>query len=397
MNEKIKILTATSVYHALNDGSLSVVLIMIPIFKLLFALSYTQVGLISGIGLLVSLIVQLVIGRVADGKNFLTLLSLGILITSTALLLLSISYSFISLFIFFVFIRFATSFFHPIGVGLISRTFKLSKLDWAMGIQSGCANVGAFVATATTLFLTEYAYWQFPLFLWTILGICGLFIGVTLSVNLRESLTKVNIHSSKQTFKEAIFEGIILLKSIKILTPAFMISGASFGVIITYLPLLLVERTSLPLPEIGILIAIWIGIGAIVAFFYGTITMKMGRKNVIIFSYLTIGIIGFFITIVINIIHFLILIVFLGVAVFLTFPALASFISEVTHHTVEGRTFGIIFTLQLGGGTMLLFLGGIASDLFGIWIPFLLLGTLSILYTSLLLIIYKTPYAVAAK
>jgi FSR family fosmidomycin resistance protein-like MFS transporter len=370
---------------------------MIPIFKTLFTLSYTQVGLITGVGLFVSLVVQLVVGRIADGKNFLTLLSLGILLTSSGLLLLSISFDFLSLFIFIVFIRFATSFFHPIGVGLISRTFKLSKLDWAMGIQSGCANVGAFVATATTLFLTEYAYWQFPLFLWTILGICGLFIGITLSVNLRESLTKVKIHTSKQSFKEAVFEGITLLKSIKILAPAFMISGASFGVIITYLPLLLVERTTLTLPEIGILIAIWIGIGAIVAFFYGTITIKMGRKNIIIFSYLTIGIIGFFITIITNIFLLLCLIVFLGVAVFLTFPALASFISEVTHQTVEGKTFGLIFTLQLGGGTMLLFIGGIVSDLFGIWMPFLLLGILSILYTTLLLILYTTPYAVAVK
>jgi MFS family permease len=225
------------------------------------------------------------------------------------------------------------------------------------------------------------------------LGIIGLFIGIALSHNLRESITTVKIHNKKQTFKEAVDEGITLLKNTKILAPAFMISGASFGVTITYLPLLLVERTTLTLPEIGILIAIWIGIGAIASLCYGKITSIAGRKNVIIFCYLTIGIIGFLLTVITNVLILIGMMILLGITVFITFPALASFISEITHQSVEGRTFGIIFTLQLGGGTALLFFGGIVSDLFGIWMPFFILGTLSIMLTIILLIRYKKPYA----
>jgi MFS family permease len=80
------------------------------------------------------------------------------------------------------------------------------------------------------------------------------------------------------------------------------------------------------------------------------------------------------------------------VAVFITYPALAAFVSEETHETVEGGTFAIIFTLQLGGGTLLLFIGGFLSDLFGIWTPFALLGSLSLILTVLLLINRKTPF-----
>jgi hypothetical protein len=83
-----------------------------------------------------------------------------------------------------------------------------------------------------------------------------------------------------------------------------------------------------------------------------------------------------------------------GTAVFLMFPALFSFVSEVTHETVEGKTFGIIFTLQLGGGTVLLFLGGILSDIFGIWIPFLLLGSISMIIAIILIIFYRKPYVI---
>ena len=85
--------------------------------------------------------------------------------------------------------------------------------------------------------------------------------------------------------------------------------------------------------------------------------------------------------------------ILLGVAVFLTYPALFSFVSEVTHESVEGWTFGLTFTFQTGGGAIILFFGGALSDLFGIWISFALLGTLSLIFSILLLLNYRKPFA----
>jgi hypothetical protein len=68
---------------------------------------------------------------------------------------------------------------------------------------------------------------------------------------------------------------------------------------------------------------------------------------------------------------------------------LFSIISEAIHESVEGRTFGIIFTLQLSGGTALLFFGGVLAGIFGIWIPFAILGALSLILTSMLIINYR--------
>lgn len=393
MDDKIRILSTTSIYHALNDGSVAVIPILFPIYKSLFNLSYTQVGIITGGGLLLTLISQLIISRKADGKDFRTLLSLGTLLVSASLLLITQSHDFITLLFFILFIRFSSSFFHPIGVGWISRTFKKIKLDWAMGIQSGCADIGGFVAVATTLYITEITYWQFPLFLWSIIGIIGLFIGITLTRDIKENINDIRMETKKQTVKEALSNELILLKNIKLLAPAIMLSGAAWGIIITYLPLLLQERTDLSLSFIGILVAIWLGIGSIASFSYGKISRYLGRKKVIILSYILIGSVGIFLTFVTYVQAIFGLIILLGIAVFLTYPTLFSFISEVTHESMEGRTFGIIFTLQLGGGTALLFIGGILSDIFGIWTPFFLLGILSFMISILLLIFYKKPYA----
>jgi FSR family fosmidomycin resistance protein-like MFS transporter len=392
MKDKLRILATTSIFHALNDGSVAVIPILFPILKSLFDLSYTQVGIITGGGLLLTLVSQLLIGRIADKKDFRTLLSLGTLLVSASLLLITQSGDFLTLLLFILFIRFASSFFHPVGVGWISRTFKKVKLDWAMGIQSGCADIGGFFAVATTLFMAETTYWQLPLFIWSIFGIIGLFIGLILTHNINENIP-ISINKKKQSIKDAFKEGFMLLKNIKTLVPAIMIGGAAWGIVITYLPLLLVERTNLSLSIIGIMVAIWLGIGSIASFSYGKISMHLGRKKTIILSYLTIGIIGLLLTIITDVLILILMMILLGISVFLTYPTLFSFISEVTHESIEGRTFGMTFTLQLGGGTALLFLGGYLSDVFGIWIPFFLLGSISIVVTILLLLNYKKPYA----
>ena len=81
----------------------------------------------------------------------------------------------------------------------------------------------------------------------------------------------------------------------------------------------------------------------------------------------------------------------MGITVFITFPAIITFVSEITHESVEGKTFGTIFTLQIIGSTIFLFFGGFLSDVFGIWIPFILLGVSSLVFSIILLIFRKIP------
>ena len=82
MDDKHRILSTVGLHHAFNDGSVVVIPLLFPIFKMLFNLSYTQVGVITGGGLLVTLIANILIGRISDRKNFRTLLSIGIILLS---------------------------------------------------------------------------------------------------------------------------------------------------------------------------------------------------------------------------------------------------------------------------------------------------------------------------
>ena len=393
MSQPGRILSAVSLIHAINDGSVAVISILFPIFKDLFHLSYTQVGTITGGGLFITLVGQLLLGRVADGKNVNTFLLTGLLLTSLSLILLTLSNGFITLILLIFFMRFATSFFHPIGIGWISRTYKKGRLDWAMGVQSGSADLGAFLAILTTLSITQLTHWSVPLYGWAAICILGLIVSFALTNRLKKEFVIVPKEQTRHSIQEMVTDAFKRMKAIQLLIPAFMISGASWGVIITYFPLLLTERTSLSLPVIGFLVALWAGTGSITSLCYGKIRSYIHRKKLLIIAYITIGILSLSLAVFTHIFILIAVMVLLGIAVFLTYPALFSFVSEVTHESVEGWTFGLTFTFQTGGGTILLFLGGVLSDLFGIWIPFALLGILSLLFVLLLLINYHKPFA----
>jgi FSR family fosmidomycin resistance protein-like MFS transporter len=389
MEEKHKILSTVSFYHAINDGTLAIIPILFPIFKIIFDLSYTQIGIITGGGLLINIIFQLMIGRISDGKNSRTMLSLGILLISLSMLLFTKTNGFYSLILFMSLLRIAASFFHPIGVGWISRIFKKHRLDWAMGIQSGSANIGTFIAISTTLFISELTNWKYPLYLWSIAGAVILITGILITRKTEDKFLIVKKIAKKQKISESLVESAVFLKKIRLLIPAFIISGSSWITIITYLPLFLTERTNLSLTIIGLIVSIWIGIGTISSLLYGKISDKFGRNNITFISYFTIGLTTILITFFTNILLIALIILLLGITVFLTFPATVTYISEITHESVEGKTFGTIFTLQLIGSTIFLFFGGFLSDIFGIWIPFMLLGVTSFVFSFILLFFRK--------
>lgn len=392
MSQQGRILSTVSLIHAINDASIAVISILFPIFKQLFQLNYTQIGIITGGGLFITLVAQLLLGRVADGKNVNSFLLTGLFLTSISLVLLSFSTGYLSLLFFVFFMRFATSFFHPIGIGWISRTYKKGRLDWAMGIQSGLSDFGAFLAILTTLYITQLTHWTIPLYAWACLCLIGLLISFILTKQLQRDLVIVPKEPKKHSLHEMATDALKRIKAMRLLVPAFIISGASWGIIMTYFPLLLAERTTLSLPIIGFLVALWAGIGSITSLSYGKIRSYIRRKKLLVISYLTMGVLSISLAIFTNLVLLIMVMILLGISVFMTYPALVSFVSEVTDESVEGWTFGLTFTFQTGGGTVLLLLSGVLSDLFGIWIPFAVLGTLSLVFTLVLLIKYRRPF-----
>ena len=387
MDDKKKILSAVAITHAFNDASVVIVPLLFPIFKNLFNLSYTEVGIITGGGLFITLIAELLIGRLSDKKNRRTFLLFGTFLLGITFLFIPFAQGFLTLVIFVFLHRFAASFFHPIGIAWISKVFKKDRLDWAMGIQSALGDFGAFIAILTTPFIVEFKDWTYPFYVWAIMSVFCLLIFIYLTRNIIDKNTQgIKEKIKKKSIQVYLKEDWKDVKKTTLFLPGYIISGLAWSIIISYLPLLLDERTDLSLPFIGVIVSLWVGIGVIVCIFYGKIINRFGRKNVIILSYITIGFMGVFLSIFTNVLIIIIIIVLLGIATFLSYPALFSFISEVTDENMEGKMFGYILSLELAGGAIILFLSGITSDIWGIWTPFAILGALSFITAFLLII-----------
>jgi FSR family fosmidomycin resistance protein-like MFS transporter len=384
MNDKNRILSTVGIFHGFNDGSLAIIPLLFPIFKELFNLSYTQIGLITGGGLAISLLTEIFVGRAFDNSNSRTLLISGVFILSGSIFILSLSYNFITLILFVFLIRFSSGFFHPAGIGLISRTFKMDKIDWAMGIQSAFGNFGTFISILTTLYIAVNFGWVSPLYIWSLVGLICLFIGFSLTKNTPKKLLISRVKNKNKNLSEEIIEWFNIIKRFRLIIPLFIVSSASYGLTISYLPLFLDEKTSLTLSSIGLIISLWVGVGVISSLLYGKIQSYIRREILIVMSYIIIGLMGLLLAITTSIPAIIIIVALLGLSTFLSFPALFSFVSEATHETVEGKTFGYIFTIQLGLGTLFLFFSGLLADIFGIWIPFSFLGIIGLFATLII-------------
>ena len=385
MNDKHKIISTVSLFHAFNDGSLAVIPLLFPIFRVLFDLSYTQIGLITGGGLAITLLTEISVGRAFDNKNSRTLLISGVFLLIFSMFTLSLSKDFLTLLLIVFLIRFSSGFYHPAGIGLISRIFKKDRIDRAMGLQSAFGNFGSFIAVLTTLYIATNFDWTIPIYLWSILGVGCLTIGISLTRHIPNTLLKSEVlKNKKQTAHEAIIEWFEIIKRFRLLIPLCIASSASYGLTVSYLPLFLDEKTTLSLSSIGLIISLWVGIGVISGLFYDKIQSFLRRRTLINLAYSIIGVTSLLLIISTNIPLIILLVILLGFSTFISFPALFSIISEATHKTVEGKTFGYIFTIQLGVSTIFLFLSGVLADVFDIWIPFALLGIIGLIATIML-------------
>jgi MFS family permease len=261
-----------------------------------------------------------------------------------------------------------------------------------MGVQSALGDFGAFIAILTIPFIAEIKNWTYPFYIWAVIGVVCLLLVILFTADLKEK----NIYNKdkKNNLMLSLKEDWNSIKKTKLFLPAVVVSGLTWSVIINYLPLLLSERTNLSISLIGVVVSVWVGIGTLVCLSYGKISSNIERKKIIILSYLAIGFMCIFLSIFTDLVVLLIVIILLGLATFLTFPALFSFITERSDENLEGKTFGYIFTIQLAGGTVFLFVGGITSDIWGIWTPFVILAIFSFFAAiPFLNIVSKKPYA----
>src|SRR5437667_9427894 len=115
-----RILYIVSMNHAVNDGSVYLLSSLFPVVISLFGLSVLQVGILVGLGYLVSVIFQPVVGRYSEGRDSRKVLALGIAIISAAIASFVLATDLLTLLGSALLLRVGSSSFTPIGVPAVS-------------------------------------------------------------------------------------------------------------------------------------------------------------------------------------------------------------------------------------------------------------------------------------
>jgi MFS family permease len=371
---KKRILLSASLFHALNDAA-SVITPMV--FPLLLArnfliANYSQIGILSNLGLLTSFVVQFLVVRISFWSEYRTLMILSGLGLCASMAVTPLARNYGMLLLFFLIMRVFASFYHPIVIAWVSKSRAGSgrELDDAMGIQSGSGNLGVGLAYLTVGFLAQRWGWRTPLFVWALFGLvlAGLgswaLRGISSRSEERPSLRPADWRHS--------------LRSIKRFVPGFFLGGAGWSVAVYYAPSLLHNKHGIPMGQTGLFLALWIGLGTVTGYGYGIWSRKFGRKPVFLTSLggaaAALFLLGFAPTKALAVAGLLAF----GGFLLMTYPSLHTFVGSTVPPSGQTMAFSWVSNIQLVSGALVSLVSGIFSDLIGIQFPFLLTGVLAL-------------------
>jgi len=372
---KKKILLTASLFHMLNDAASVITPTIFPIlYSQAFLITrYSQIGLLSNIGLFTTLIVQFLAVRLSYKYEYRTLLLLSGAGICAATALVPLSRTFGMLILFFVLIRVFTSFYHPVIIAWVSKSMAGSGkgLDDAMGIQSGSGNVGVMLAYLTVGYMAQRWTWKTPLFAWSLFGVVIIILGLM-------AVRGISSRNADQAPKLGFRSWWQSLLSVKRYIPGFIFGGVGWSVTVYYAPSLLNHRFAIPMGRTGLFLALWIGLGTITGYGYGTWSRRFGRKKIFLLSLggaaVCLFVLGFAPVKALAVAALLLF----GGFLLMTYPSLHTFVGSTVPAEGQTQAFSWVSNIQLISGALVSLVSGFLSDALGIQFPFILTGILTL-------------------
>lgn len=370
---KRKILASASIFHAINDAATVCVPMIFPLLysRQIIISSYSHIGILANLGLLTTFLFQIILVNNAHKIKYQYFLFLSIIGISSFLYLLTLSQTFIMLLLLYLFLRTFMSFYHPLGIAMVSRTHPDKKLDFAMGIQNGSGNLGVFLAFISVGYMSQEFGWKAPLYLWSMIGI---FFGLICFLLVRNTPAEL-----KDTHRSDLAAWLSTLKLLKNLVPGFIFGGACWGTTVYYAPSLLNHKLRVPLGKTGVYLALWIVLGTLMPYTFGFLARKLGRWNIALAGIAGATIFVFVFGITQNPGIATAALLFFGAFLFLVFPAFQSMVGARIPARRQNIAFSLAANIQMLSGAVVNLLAGLISDHYGINYPFLFLAVMGII------------------
>jgi MFS family permease len=357
-----------SLNHFVNDGSVYLLSSLFPVVVVLFGLSGLQLGVIVGVGYLVSVVFQLLVGRYSEGRRPRNMLVAGIAIVAVAVTSFVFASGFYSLLISVVALRIGSSFYHPVGVSAVSSIYEGPELDSAMGFQSAFGNLGILTVFLASAPIYVAFGWQAAFAAFGALGA----VDIALTLSLFGSVRKV-----QETASVGGTENRHLGVPVFFLSTMFL-SGGAYAVVLNFSNLFL-QQGGMGVVSADVMVAAWVASAFVGAILVGRLTARVERGLLLAVTYAVSAATAVLIVVAQHSVAVEIVVLAVnGFALSATYPITYSALSSHIAGRPEtgGRSFGVIFSAQTVGGAVLGLLAGYVSDAFGLSVAFLLVAAL---------------------
>jgi len=369
-----RILYLVSLNHATNDGSVYLLSSLFPIVLALFNISVFQVGIIVALGYLVNILFQPVVGHYSEGRDPGRLLAIGLSVITVSVISFVFATGFLSLLASVILLRLGSSFFHPVGISTISKSYGGPRLQKSMGFQSAFGNVGVLLVFLTSAPLYLAVGWRgtFVVFAaWTLADVV-----LTLTFLSGRHSAKSDDLQTPSSFKPQTKRTIPLFFVL-----AAFISGGTYAVILNFANIFLGTRAHLDVSQANLIVSAFIAFASLGAIATGGWTRFVPTNVLLAISYLVASCsVAAFTLFSGNAILASITLLVTGFSISATYPLtyteLSRYLGSVGQQS--GRSFGVLSSGQTVGASILGLASGYVSQFLGLEVSFGIVALLAL-------------------
>jgi len=355
-------LAACALFHAINDASFAIVPAVLPLLVTDFYLSYSDVGVLYAAILTVTVLLQPLMGDLADKFNELDLLAIGGFLIFLPFILIFLAESYLQIFIFNLIYAIGFSIFHPASYAVLSRlTYDVKYRTKTIGVSGASGDFGNFIAFLSTGVVASYLGWRAPFLVWGLFALFGVCIYLLFIRSLRRTsfFTLYNKMELSLETAQAKHESYSK-KSIFVIILICICMGAGYRTFVNFTTLFLADVVKISAAASDSIFSLFVLAGAIGSMSSFYVAKHVGLRQAITleFAVASIGMFLFQMEFVRSIPLLMMILLVSGYVIYATYPILYSMIAEVASFGGRGKSYGFVMSITFIGGVAQSYIGG---------------------------------------
>ncbi len=338
---------------------------LLPIFTVIYGLTYFQGGLLLGV-LNAGMMMQLLVGFYSDRSGRRSILAgLGLVFTALVTALLALTGNFLSLLIMAFVLGVVASTFHPPGTTLVTEYFARARRGRTLGIHLIGGSVGTSLGPIIIGALIAFLIWQYTLF---IIAVPGVIIGILYWHFIKDVTARSNSSLDPSASEESVagFRLRPVMYSLIIVIAAEMLGLTSFYGVLNFLPMYLVSEFEVSVTFAALLLGMMQIAGIAGSPIGGWAADRFGRKTIIVIG-LSVQPVLLYLLLHISVgLAMYLIILLIGFTVYTLVPSVSAYLADLVPSSFRATVYASYFTVVFAWMTIIPVITGNLADLVGL-------------------------------